>query len=74
MSTEITGRAERPQKKGVKTALAAAVVLGAGMALPVIGAGTANAATIDEWERPVESSQWRQGLYRGATVPRGVME
>jgi murein DD-endopeptidase MepM/ murein hydrolase activator NlpD len=61
MSTEITGRAERPQKKGVKTALAAAVVLGAGMALPVIGAGTANAATIDEWERVAQcesNGQW----------------
>ena len=58
----MTGRAERPQgKKGVKTALAAAVVLGAGMALPVIGAGTANAATIDEWERVAQcesNGQW----------------
>ena len=58
----MTGRAERPQgKKGVKTALAAAVVLGAGMALPVISGGTASAATLAEWERVAQcesNSQW----------------
>jgi murein DD-endopeptidase MepM/ murein hydrolase activator NlpD len=51
MSTLKTGRHVRPKKKGVSTALATAVVLGAGMALPVFLAGNANAATLDEWER-----------------------
>ena len=51
MSTSMTGRFTRPQKKGVKTALATAVVLGAGMALPIFGSGSASAATLDEWER-----------------------
>src|SRR5687768_10437445 len=61
MFTSKTGRAERPQKKGVNTALATAIVLGAGMALPVLGAGTANAATIDEWDRVAQcesNGQW----------------
>lgn len=61
MSTSITGRAERPQKKGVKTALATAVVLGAGMAIPVLTAGSASAATEAQWDKIAQcesSGQW----------------
>lgn len=51
MFTAKFGRAERPQgKKGVNTALATAIVLGAGMALPLVGAYSANAATDSQWE------------------------
>lgn len=51
MSTLETGRHARPKKKGVSTALATAVVLGAGMAIPVFMSGSASAATLSEWER-----------------------
>jgi murein DD-endopeptidase MepM/ murein hydrolase activator NlpD len=51
MSTENTGRHARPRKKGVSTALATAVVLGAGMAIPVLMAGSASAATEAQWDK-----------------------
>jgi murein DD-endopeptidase MepM/ murein hydrolase activator NlpD len=51
MFTPSTGRFKRPQKKGVTTALATAVVLGAGMAIPVLTAGSASAATEAQWDK-----------------------
>lgn len=42
----------RPQtKKGAKLAIATLVVMGASIAIPVLGAGSANAATLAEWDR-----------------------
>lgn len=61
MSTGNIGRFVRPQKKGVKTALATAVVLGAGMAIPVLTAGSASAATEAQWDTIAEcesNGQW----------------
>lgn len=42
----------RPQtKKGAKLAIATLVVMGASIAIPVLGAGSANAASIDAWDK-----------------------
>lgn len=38
-------------KKGAKLAIATLIVMGATIALPVLGAGTANAASIDAWDK-----------------------
>src|SRR5690606_24104947 len=51
MSSVNTGRHVRPKKKGVSTALATAIVLCAGMAIPMFTAGSANAATEAQWDK-----------------------
>ncbi len=48
-------------KKGVNTAIASMVVLGVSLAVPVIGAGMASAATVDQWDRIAQcesSGRW----------------
>jgi murein DD-endopeptidase MepM/ murein hydrolase activator NlpD len=61
MSNADTGPKSPKTKKGVLTALATAVVLGAGMTLPVLIAGSASAATEAQWDKIAQcesSGRW----------------
>ena len=49
--SEKIGQTGPKNKKGVKLALATLVVMGATVAIPVLGAGAASASSIDSWDK-----------------------